>query len=205
MCRVYSTRQGNHGMWLWKAVSKVDQEDALNQITMFTGSTFLEVSRQVQDSEASAIVVDTLTRRLMLDCIGSAGQKKTGLAQKFRKIFFLIGVPNRQYIISCFHTSRSYSQCGSMACSFGDTTKNVTGKLFRLFKWKVLRCIIHPHWYIHNDDIHKALKVASVDEGTVIRHEASTWVHEYLALTLQILDNADLVRRFNTDKPFEPV
>jgi hypothetical protein len=86
-------------------------------------------------------------------------------------------------------------------------TKKSNIKIIQTFQNKVLRCIINAPRYIRNQDIHKDLKIASVDEETqriAKKHERRLHQHQNIEM-LQLLDHAELVRRLDRLKSFELV
>jgi hypothetical protein len=71
----------------------------------------------------------------------------------------------------------------------------------------LLRGIVDAPWYIRNDNLHKALDVATVDSVNkqyVQRHEQR--LHRHINVeAVQLLHNDGLVRRLQRTKPFELV
>jgi hypothetical protein len=86
-------------------------------------------------------------------------------------------------------------------------TKKSNIKIIQTFKNKVLRCIVNAPWYVRNQDIHKDLKTGSVDEEIqriAKKHDRRLHQHQNIEM-LQLLDNAELVRRLDKLIPFELV
>jgi hypothetical protein len=86
-------------------------------------------------------------------------------------------------------------------------TKKSNIKIIQTFQNKVLRCIVNAPWYTRSQNIHKDLKIASIDEEIqriAKKHERRLRQHHNIEM-LQLLDNAELVRRLDRLKPFELV
>jgi hypothetical protein len=67
--------------------------------------------------------------------------------------------------------------------------------------------MVSAPWYVRNNDLHRELQVnvlSSEIQRFAQKHEGRLYHHENVE-AIQILDNADIVRRLQKKKPFELV
>ena len=135
-------------------------------------------------------------------------KKRIELEHKFRKMYWLLG---RRSELSVHNKLLLYKQVLKPVWTYGvqlwGCTKKSNRRIIQMFQNKVLRCIVNAPWFIRNDDIHKDLNIATIEEEVqrfARKHELRLHNHQNTEM-LQILDNAGLVRRLDRTKPFELV
>lgn len=135
-------------------------------------------------------------------------KKREELNIKYRKMYWLLG---RKSQLSIHNKILLYNQVikpvWTYGCQlWGCASKSNINKI-QTFQNKVLRNIVSAPWYARNRDIHRDLGIKTVlEEIKNIAQKHETRLHEHVNVeAIQLLDNAELVRRLKRIKPFELV
>ena len=133
-------------------------------------------------------------------------KKREELRLKYRKMYWLIG---RNSTLSLHNKLLLYKQILKPVWTYGiqlwGCTRQSNRDVIQRFQNKVLRNIVNAPWYVRNSDIHRDLKMDTVDNEIkkfARRHEDR--LHQHVnPEAIQLLDNSQLVRRLKRTKPFE--
>ncbi|KAF6198264.1 hypothetical protein GE061_008011 [Apolygus lucorum] len=133
-------------------------------------------------------------------------KKKQELKTKFRRMYWLMG---RNSHLSLHNKLLIYKQILRPIWAYGiqlwGCAKKSNIKKIQTFQNKLLRSIVGAPWYMRNDDIHRDLKIETVNETTVKyarKHEHRLHKHENLEM-LNVLDNDGELRRLKRNKPLD--
>lgn len=133
-------------------------------------------------------------------------KKREQLGIQLKKMHWLIG---RRSELSTHNKLMLYKQVLKPVWLYGiqlwGCTKKSNVKIIQTFQNKVLRDIVKAPWYVSNDIIHRDLKIETVEaeiQKQAKKHELRLHQHQNVEV-LQLLDNAELVRRLKRLKPFE--
>ena len=133
-------------------------------------------------------------------------KKRDELENRFREMYWLLG---RHSKLSIYNKLLLYKQVLKPVWTYGvqlwGCTKRSNRDILQSFQNKVLRIIVNAPWYIRNNDIHRDLGVATVDdEITNFARKLRIRLHGHCNdAILQILDETNLVRRLQRTKPFD--
>lgn len=135
-------------------------------------------------------------------------KKREQLGIQLKKMHWLIG---RKSELSVHNKLVLYKQVLKPVWLYGiqlwGCTKKSNIKIIQTFQNKVLRNLVKAPWYVSNDTIHRDLKIETVEaeiQKQAKKHESRLHNHQNVEV-LQLLDNAELVRRLKRLKPFDLV
>lgn len=132
--------------------------------------------------------------------------KRTELDIKLRKMYWLVG---RRSKLSIQNKLTLYNQVLKPVWTYGAQLWGCTSQsnrdIIQRFQNKVLRSCVDAYWYSTNDDIHKDLKIPTINE--VIKTQAIAH-HQRLQghineEAVKLLDVDDLLRRLKRRKPHD--
>lgn len=133
-------------------------------------------------------------------------KKKSELELKYRKMYWLLG---RNSELTIHNKLLLYKQILKPVWTYGiqlwGCTKKTNLEIIQRFQNKVLRGIVNAPWYIRNTDIHRDLKILTVEEEIQIhaqKHEMRLHKHTNVEV-LELLDNSKTVRRLKRRKPLD--
>lgn len=135
-------------------------------------------------------------------------KKREELAIKYRKMYWLLG---RNSKLSTYNKLLLYRQTLKPIWTYGIQLWGCASKsnkqTIQRFQNKVLRNIVDAPWYLRNDDIHRDLKMDTVDQTiTKFARSHEQRLHNHVNIeAIQLLDTTDLTRRLKRKKPFELV
>lgn len=135
-------------------------------------------------------------------------KKREELDIKYKKMYWLIG---RNSSLSVHNKLMLYKQVIKPVWTYGIQLWGCTRKsnidIIQRFQNKVLRSIVDAPWYVRNSNLHKDLGMETVDQTIrrVARSHEERLRHHVNVEALQLLDNAEIVRRLKRTKPFELV
>ena len=133
-------------------------------------------------------------------------KKKQELDLKFRKMYWLIG---RNSSLTISNKLLLYRQILKPIWTYGiqlwGCTKKTNVKIIQTFQNKVLRCIVDAPYYIRNDNLHRDLKMETVDDEIkkiATKHAQKLRDHENIQIQNIISDTSE-TRRLKRTKPFD--
>ncbi|KAL1497326.1 hypothetical protein ABEB36_008308 [Hypothenemus hampei] len=135
-------------------------------------------------------------------------KKKEELDIKLKKMYWLIG---RNSTLTIYNKILLYKQILKPVWTYGIQLWGCASKnnieIIQRFQNKVLRTIVNAPWYCRNSDLHRDMEMDTVRQtihNFARRHEQRLLDHTNVE-AIQLLDNANQVRRLKRTKPFELV
>lgn len=133
-------------------------------------------------------------------------KKREELEIKLRKMKWLIGSQSK---LSIHNKLMLYKQILKPVWTYGiqiwGCAKNNVIKIIQKFQNKVLRTILNAPWYVRNSDIHRDLKINTVEEEIQAKandHMQRLRIHTNEEIPV-LLNTSVLVRRLNRTKPHD--
>lgn len=135
-------------------------------------------------------------------------KKREELGLRYKKMYWLLG---RGSQLSISNKILLYKQILKPVWLYGAQLWGCTSKsnlqIIQRYQNKVLRGIVDAPWYIRNSDLHRDLKMDTVEQAisnAATKHEQRLHHHTNIE-AIQLLDNTDITRRLKRIKPFELV
>ena len=135
-------------------------------------------------------------------------KKREEIGLKYKKMYWLLGKHSN---LSTYNKLLLYKQILKPIWTYGiqlwGCAKKTNIDIIQRFQNKVLRSIVNAPWYFRNSDLHRDLKIETVNQ-TIKRFARSheQRLHHHVNVeAIQLLDNTMLVRRLKRTKPFELV
>lgn len=135
-------------------------------------------------------------------------KKREELALKYRKLYWLMG---RKSVLSTYNKILLYKQLLKPVWTYGIQLWGCTSQsninIIQRFQNRVLRNIVDAPWYFRNADLHRDLRMETVNQEVARfakKHEDRLHQHDNIE-AIQLLDVHGLVRRLKRTKPFELV
>jgi hypothetical protein len=135
--------------------------------------------------------------------------KKRELNVKFRKMYWLLG---RHSELAIHNKLLIYQQilkpCWTYGVQLWGCSKKSHLKMVQTFQNKVLRSIVNAPWFIRNDDLHRDLKMETVEEAikrNALKHEARLQNHKNAEVQQLVRSRDSARRRLSRAKPHDLV